>query len=258
MKFFLITFILISSLSVQAFFERQLSGVVSNRPFGLAVTAGLAYNYKIWDDSESAFWKYGYVRPKVAYDTSLLVNTAIAELQIYPVSIFGFSVGSSYAYRSVTKNEEYNCDQVSCKSELHRNYFRTNLNLGAGNFISSLSYQVEHYYISHDDLLPSVDLGTLLLIPNENGQQEKMVAFLGYKASDDIDVGVLEMFNQVTDSAMDTKTKSEGQYVVARLKQGEFKYMGGFGTFGTDYNEKSFAAILKIVWVIDPTLSLAD
>lgn len=258
MKLVLVLFALVSGLNAQAFFERQVSGVASNRPFGLVLTAGLAYNYKIWDDSETTFWKYGYIRPKVSYDTSFLVNTAIAELQVYPISIFGFAVGSSYAYRSVKKNEEYDCDKVSCTSELHRNYFRANLNLGAGNFISSLSYQVEHYYISKDDNLPSVDLGTLLLLPQENGQQEKMVAFLGYKASEFIDVGVLEMFNQVKDPSTDIKTKSEGQYLVARLKQGEFKYMGGVGTFGTDYNEKSFAAIFKVIWVIDPTLSLAD
>ncbi|MBC7456821.1 MAG: hypothetical protein H7235_00985 [Bdellovibrionaceae bacterium] len=258
MKIILALMALISNLNAEAFFERQVSGAASNRPLGLVLTVGIAYNYKIWDDSETTFWKYGYIRPKVTYDTSFLVNTAMTELQVYPVSIFGFAVGSSYAYRSVKKNEEYDCDQVSCKSELHRNYFRTNLNLGAGNFISSLSYQVEHYYISKDDNLPSLDLGTLLLLPKKNGLQEKMVAFLGYKATEFIDVGVLEMRNQVIDPSTDMKTKSEGQYIVARLKDGDFKYMGGIGTFGTDYNEKSLAAIFKVIWVIDPTLSLAD
>mgnify|MGYP000991587762 CR=1 FL=1 len=258
MNLLLTALVFISSLSAEAFFERQISGVVSNRPSGLALTAGLAYNYKVWDDSQTTFWKYGYIRPKIGYDTSFLVNTGMAELQVYPISILGFTAGSSYSYRSIKKNEEYNCDQVSCQSELHRNYFRTNLNLGAGKFISSLSYQIEHYTISHDDLWPSVDFGTLLLIPHENGQQEKMTAFLGYKASDTLDVGVLEMFNQVTDQSTDIKTKSEGQYVVARLKEGDFKYMAGLGTFGTDYNEKSFAAIFKVIWVIDPSLSLAE
>ncbi len=258
MKMILVLFALVSGFNAQAFFERQVSGVASSRPFGLVLTAGLAYNQKIWDDSSETFWKYGYIRPKVAFDTSFLVNTAVAELQVYPISIFGFAVGSSYAYRSVQKNEEYDCDKLSCRSELHRNYFRANLNLGAGNFISSLNYQVEHFYISRDDNKPSVDLGTLLVLAPKNAQQEKMIAFFGYKMSEYIDVGVLEMFHQATDPATDIKMKSEGQYFVARVKHEDFKYMGGVGTFGTDYKEKSFAAIFKVIWVLDPTLSLAD
>ncbi len=258
MKILLSFFILIISLTSQAFFERQISAVASNRPFGLVLTGGLAYNYKLWDDSGEQFWKYGYIRPKVAFDTSFLVNTAITEIQVYPISIFGVTLGSSYAYRSVDKNEEYDCAKVSCRSELHRNYFRTDINLGAGSFISSLSYQVEHYYISHDNLLSSVDLGTLLLIPHENGQQEKMIAFFGYRASDFIQVGVLELFNQATDPSVSERKKSEGQYIVARLKGPDLSYTAGVGTFGTDYNEKSFAVFVKMNWSFDPSLSLNE
>ena len=256
MKLFLTIILFMTAFNAQAFFERKIYGIGSANPTGLVLSAGVAYNQKIWDDSGEKFWKYGYIRPKVAFDTSFLVNTVSAELQTYPISILGFSFGSNYAYRSIQHNDDFSCDLYNCRGEMHRNYFRANANLGAGDYISSLSYQVEHFYNSHDDSKPSVELATLLLIPHEKGIQEKYVAFFGYKLSDDLNFGLLELYNTVSDSGM-TK-KSEGQYLVASVSVDKLKCTAGLGTFGSDYNEKSFSLIVKINWLLDPSLSLND
>ncbi len=256
MKTFLSLILFATAFDAQAFFERKVYGVGSTNPAGLVLSAGMAYNHKIWDGSEEKFWKYGYIRPKVAFDTSFLVNAVSAELQTYPISIFGFSFGSNYAYRAVQHNDDFSCDLYNCRGEMHRNYFRVNANLGAGDYISSLSYQVEHFYNSHDDSKPSVELSTSLLIPHENGIQEKYVAFFGYKLSDDMNFGVLEMYNAV--SGFGGTKKSEGQYLVTSVSVDKLKCTAGVGTFGSDYNEKSLSLIVKINWLLDPSLSLND
>ena len=256
MKLFLTIAFFMTVSNSQAFFEHKVYGLASNNPLGLVLSAGLAYNQKVWDDSTEKFWMYGYIRPKVAFDTSFLVNTASAEIQVFPISIFGFTLGSNYAYRSVEDSPDFSCDLYNCRGEMHRNYFRVNANLGAGDFVSSLSYQVEHFYNSNDDMKPSVELATLLLIPEENGIQERYTAFFGYKLSDDLSFGVLEMYNMV--SGQGVTTKSEGQYLVASVSVDKLKVTTGLGTFGSDYNEKTFSLIVKINWLLDPSLSLND
>ena len=256
MKIFLTIILFVTTFNAQAFFERKVYGLVSTNPTGLVLSAGMAYNQKVWDHSEEKFWNYGYIRPRVAFDTSFLVNTAVAELQVYPISILGFSFGSNYSYRSVKHSDDFSCDLYNCRGEMHRNYFRVNANLGAGEFISSLSYQVEHFYNSNDDMKPSVELATLLLIPQKNGIQERYTAFFGYKLSDDMNFGVLEMHNIV--SGQGVTTKSEGQYLVASVSVDKLKCTAGVGTFGSDYNEKTFSLIVKINWLLDPSLSLND
>lgn len=258
MKIFLTLCLLFSSLTSQAFFEKKLAGAASNKPSGGVINTALAYNYKVWDDSETTFWKYGYLRPKASFDTSFLINTVGAELQVYPISIFGVAVGSNYAYRSIKHNDEFDCDLVNCKGEVHRNYFRANANLGFGKFISSLTYQVEYFYNSKDDQLPSVEFNTLLLIPHKDGRQERRIAFLGYKWSDTIDIGVLGMRNEMTAGGTSETKKSEAGYLVGSFKVDDLKWQAGLGTYGSDYNPSGLSALLKVTWVLDPTLSLND
>lgn len=258
MNFLILILFTFFSLNSQAFFERKISGVASNHPAGGVLNLGLAFNYKMWDDSEKNFWNYGYIRPKISYDTSILVNTVGAELQLYPISIFGISFGTNYGSRSVQNNEDFNCEQINCKGDLQRDYYRLNASIGFGDVISSLSFQSERLSPRNDQGLTSLDFSTLLLLPSgQTSTQEKTIAFMGYKLSDDFQIGLLEMFHKISAGNWETH-KSEGQYFVGSLRHNEFKYMAGLGTFGSDYNEKTFALIVKINWLLDPSLSLND
>jgi hypothetical protein len=256
MKIILIFFLLVSSLSAQAFFERKVYGMGSTNPEGLVLSAGLAYNYKLWDDSEKNFWNHGFIRPKVSFDTSFLVNTVVGELQVYPIALVGITVGTNYAYRNVRRSNDFDCDIYNCKDELRREYYRVNLNLGAGDIITSLSFQNERLSPRGDDVRPSVELTTLLLIPHEEAIQKRYFAFVGYKLSDDLNFGLVEMFNEM--SGPGGTRKSEGQYIAGSLKVDKLQTLLGVGTFGSDYNDKTFSFIVKINWLLDPSLSLND
>ncbi len=256
MKTLLAILLLVTSLSAQAFFERKVYGMGSTNPEGVVLSAGLAYNYKLWDNSEKNFWNQGFIRPKASYDTSFLVNTAVGEVQAYPIALVGLTVGTNYAYRGVRRSNDFNCDIYNCKDELRREYYRVNLNLGAGDFITSLSYQNERLSPRGSDIRPSVELTTLLLIPFEQAIQKKYFAFLGYKLSDDLNFGLVEMYNEMSGSF--GTQKSEGQYIAGSMTVDKVKTLIGLGTFGSDYNDKTFSLIVKINWLLDPSLSLND
>lgn len=248
--FFLILFLTLQS---SAYFERGLSAAAGTNPKGANIKASLAYNYEVWSarTNESDFWKYGYLRPKVFFESSYYINTTAAELQIYPVAIFGGAIGTSYADRTVTSLDLLECDTVNCKGQLRKSYYNVNLNLGYGSLLAVLLYEKDYLQSSESDR-PLVEYSSMLPIPEKNSELEKNIAFIGFKINEKMTMGFYESLYKIKDK------KSEGLYLVANYKEEDFSYTLGAGTFGSDYYEKSFAAFVKISWILDPTLSLND
>ncbi len=254
MKLLLVIFIL-GAVKAPAFFERGLSAAAGTNPKGASVNASLAYNQLLWDGrvhgDESQFWKYGYLRPKTYYESSFYINTLGAELQIYPISIFGGSVGTSYADRTVKSLDLYECDQVDCKGQVSKTFYNLNLNLGYQSWVMVLFYQNTQLEASSE--VPAlVEYSSMLLIPKKSSSLDTKVVFLGYKLTEQITAALYGTHYQIESK------KSEGQYLVVSYKYDDYSWIVGTGAFGSDYNEKTFAAFVKVSWLFDPTLSLID
>lgn len=255
MKIFLI--ILLFSTQVLAFFERGLSAAAGSNPAGGSLTGSLAYNYKAWDtrtaENGHPFWMYGYVRPKISYETSFYINSLDAEIQIYPISIFGVTFGTAYVERAVKRLDLFDCDLVNCKGQVRKNYFNVNLNLGYGPWLGALVYGKDYLdAVDESNPRPLVQYSSMLLFNQNATEMERKVAFLGYKLTEALTLALYESYHELEGK------KSEGQYVVGNYKNTHFSYIVGAGTFGSDYNEKTFAAFVKVSWLLDPSLSLND
>ncbi len=155
MRYILVILFLFSgAVKVSAFFERGLSAAAGSNPKGANINASLAYNQLLWDgrsqNDESRFWKYGYLRPKVYYETSYVINTVSAELQVYPISIFGGSVGYKNSDRAVKSLELYECDKVNCQGQVTKSFYNLNLNLGYGSWVMALIYENTQLKASSD------------------------------------------------------------------------------------------------------------
>lgn len=255
MKFLIGAIALIFSMQTQAFFERKLGAMVISNPIGASLSAGLAYNYKVWSDSDVNFWKYGYIRPKVNYDTSYAINTFSGEIQLFPISLLGVSFGSFHAYRNVKELWSFNCDTYNCAGQLRRNFYRINLNLGYKDYVTSIAFTKDYLYTS-DAYLPFVDYSSMLLIEGPSSEQDRLLAFFGYKLSEKLNVGVIEMYSQIHNKS--GSNKSEAQFLAVNAKADDMNWVVGMGTFGSDYHEKFFSLLVKVSWSIDPTLSLND
>lgn len=254
MKYILVILFLFSgAVKAFAFFERGLSAAAGSNPKGANINASLAYNQFMWDgraqNNESPFWKYGYLRPKVYYETSYVINTVSAELQVYPISIFGGSVGYKNSDRAVKSLELYECDKVDCQGQVTKSFYNLNLNLGYSSWVMALIYENTQLKAS-SDIPPLVEYSSMLLIPSRSETMENKVAILGYKWNENLTIGFYENFYQIKDK------KSEGQYLVGNYKYDDLSWVVGAGTFGSDYFEKTFAAFIQLSWKLDPSLSL--
>lgn len=256
MRILIAILFLIFSFQVQAFFERGLSAAAGNNPAGANINASLAYNYKVWDkrsDSNDAlFWNYGYLRPKISYESSVYINTFDAQLHIYPISLFGIIVGTQYSERAVKSLDLFDCDLANCKGNVRKNYYKLNLNLGYGSVIGALAYGKDFLEGSDNNTPSLVEYNSMLLFPQKTTVLENKVAFVGYKWSKNFTLALYESYYEIESK------KSEGQYIVGNYKDGDFSWLVGVGTFGSDYNEKTFAGFVKVSWLLDPSLSLGN
>ncbi len=260
-KLFLIFIFL--SLQSQAFLEKKLSASALYNPVGTGISLGLAYNYKLWGQSdldiektsekppEKKSWMYGYIRPKVQADISGLINGAAVELQIFPISIFGVTFGSQYIDRHIKKTAYFDCDLVNCENELNRDYWKINLALSYSGFVSLLQYQKDRYQIRDDNQL-FMEYSSLLLLSKDQLNLEKKIAFLGHEITDQLTLGLLEFYQELGPK------KAEAQFLTGMYKYEDKKIFAGIGTSGSDYTEKYIALFVKLTWVLDLTLSLVD
>jgi hypothetical protein len=176
-------------------------------------------------------------------------------LQIFPISIFGVSVGTSHAYRNVKELGSFNCDFNNCAGQLRRNFYRVNLNLGYQDYIASFAYTKDFLFPSNITQ-PFVDYSSMLLIEDSSTQQDRLLAFLGYKLSERLNIGVVEMMAHMHNNS--GRTRAEGQYLAVTAKADDSNWLVGLGTFGSDYHEKFFSLLVKVSWSFDPSLSLND
>ncbi len=93
-------------------------------PVGAQIAVLPGASQLLWGDPQD--WKYGYVRAGLNLYTSAVVNRAGIELQFFPISILGVSVG----YDSGTRNfipKWLDCDRYACTGRVDRRYARLNL-----------------------------------------------------------------------------------------------------------------------------------
>lgn len=242
-----------TSLTSYSYFERQLGGLVISKPQGVILSAALAYNYELWkSQTKDNFWMYGYLRPKVGLDSSFLVNTVFSELQIFPISILGVSMGSAYAHRSVTDLAEFDCKLYECQKEFSKQYIKGQLAVGWGSIKAMYSYQEDRIYADQTDKPFLVETGVRLLMKSGFNLLAKQSMFVGYDLNSQWNIGGLYMFNRMN------RTESEHHYALLQYKPLPWKVGLGVGTFESEYVKKSFSALVKVSWSVDPTLSLME
>lgn len=205
---------------------------------------------------------YGYLRPKLNWDTSVFVNTLNAEVQVFPVSIFGFSFGTSDTRRDPKKLREFECDIYECKGNVKRNYIKASAAIGFAGVKIAYFYQRDFMNFDQNTDRPGVvDMNNSLLINTGHSQVDKQQVFAGYGFTDKLDVGLLYMQNTAkTSPSADVLSKSQsvGQFVAGMYKMDQFKWTAGLGTYESDYMRRQFSALVKVSWLLDPTLSLMD
>jgi hypothetical protein len=217
---------------------------------GAELYADSGYNQLLWGKKESPKdILYGLIRPSLGASSSAVVNSAKAEIEIFPISFIGLAVGRQYQ-NSNFEFPFFDCEAVTCKGEYQRNYVESKMVLGFKGWILLGNYKVDTL-LSPDKRIPMADWRNVIVgEPGEEVQIDKKLMF-GKIFSNQM-LGVLLENTRFEGSG----ERKESFAAIYQLRQKDTSYMMGIGAFHTDQQPMGFQFYFRIHHVALPSLKL--
>jgi hypothetical protein len=249
----IIFLILFSALTSFAQSQFDLSAGVQGRSrptIGAEAYVDSGLNKVFWGEkNEPKDFLYGLIRPSLGVSTSAVINSAKAEIEIFPISFLGFSVGRQY----MNSNFEFpffECKEVTCTGEFQRNYVEMKMALGLKGWILVGNYKVDTMTSPNDDE-PMADWRNVIVgNPGEEVQIDRKLLFgkiFGNKL-----VGVLAEYTQFLGS----REFKESYAAVYQFKKNNTAYMFGAGSFYSSQQPTSLILYFRINHQYFPSLKL--
>lgn len=217
---------------------------------GAELYAESGYNQILWGQKKTPKdFLYGLVRPSLAVSSSGVINSFKGELEVFPISILGFSVGRQI----INSNFDFpffNCEEITCKGEFIRNFVESKMVLGFKGWVVLGNFKVDTLR-SPDRNRPMADWRHVIIgEPGEEVQIEKKL-LIGKTFSNKL-AGVLIENVQFQGS----KERKESFAAVYQEKRNETNYMIGAGALHSDQQPMALIFYFRIHHVALPSLKL--
>lgn len=240
-------------LSVFSWAKFDLSTGLQGRTLptiGAEVYADSGYNFVFWGKKEDPKdFLYGLIRPSVGVSSSGVINGAKAELEFFPISILGITVGRQI----INSNFEFpffDCDEVNCKGEFQRNYVEGKAVIGAKGWILMGNYKVDHV-TSPDRGRPMADWRNVIVGDIRSDVQIEKKLLLAKTFNNKL-IGILGENVQFQGS----RERKESYAAVYQFKHKETSYMFGAGAFHTSQEPMGLIFYFRAHHVWFPSLKL--
>ena len=224
-------------------------------PLGAQATATLGYDFLLWDRSTSpkTVWHYGYLRGALNFATSAVVNRVGFELQAFPISIFGISVGYDWGLRNYTP-KWLDCQTYECNGRIDRKFIKGNL-FGAYHslvFAGTVRYEELRAYHTSKQFF---DETTLLVGRNAGEHLLTLNPVLVYAIDDVWKAGAMSLYSR----AMDTGDFSHlyGP-LVTWTHDSILTVAGGVGLNRSPVVQSGWAAFLVVSYNLQPSLAISE
>lgn len=247
----LILALVISTLASYAKFDLSYGTQGRTLPgFGAEFYADAGYNKLLWGKREGPKdVLYGLARASLAPSTSFVINAIKAELELFPISPIGFSVGRQMI-NSTFDFPFFNCEVVTCKGNFERNFVEGKMVLGHAGWIALTSYKVDTLTSPRTDR-PMADWRNVIIgDPGTEVQVDKKI-LLGKIFSNKM-AGILMEKVQFQGS----KEYKESFAAIYQVKKKDASYMAGAGTFHSSQQGLGVIFYFRMHFVHAPSLKL--
>lgn len=125
--------------------DSRLAVVGRTYPAGAMLVGNLGVGKRIWGTQEKEgpkAWQYGYIRGVLNGATSFVVNRIGPEIQFFPISIFGLSVGHDWGVRWF-RPKWASCNEIECWGRIDRTYVRLQTMAAVKNVVISFNSRLE-------------------------------------------------------------------------------------------------------------------
>jgi len=165
-------------------------------PIGAQIVGSAGLAVPIWGSFEQ--WKYGYARLALNGGTSAVVNRIGAEVQVFPISILGVSVGFDSGVRNFVP-KFLDCRVYECTGRVDRTYIRTQMFGAVKDFSFNLNFRTETIR-SFASGKPFFDEMTLLRGRPSGETITTFNPILLYRLNPSWNVGAISLYSTAVDS----------------------------------------------------------
>ena len=216
-------------------FDAKTSASLQTYPFGAMTTVGAGYAVSIWkgnDELEDNFWKYGYTRVAAKLQTAAVTNRLTAEIEFYPISIFGLGGGGGIDARNYHKFSGVDCNNLMCDHTIDFKFVNAQLVAGFSKFVVIAAVRYDWYHTDSQDQ-PFYDYMSYLI---------------GRPSSDDMrSLTVLALYRH-----------APAVYGILNYIQGPWQATAGVGDFHNDFEPQHASAIFSIRYTFQKSIALVD
>lgn len=248
MRYFLSLFLFLSFQLKAVEFDYKVDSVLRSFPSGTFVAASLGAGLELWRKKGPL---YGYVRPSVTAQSSAVVNSVRAELDIFPISFFGFYGGIETIKRDYEKFQAFQCENLICTNKMKRSYFGNRLALAYKKFYLMSDTRIERVEIT-DKVGEFADERASLIGRSLYDQRFEGRWVAGYKMRGDLSFGLLAVYNKMK-YVQNSSTMWLG---FSRYEWDHYALLIGGGLFKTKDNQNVGTVLINLNWVPNKGLRL--
>ncbi len=249
MKKIILGLLFFGSFSIAAVtYDSHVQGLYRSFPGAVAVSVDGGAAWKLWD-KEGVL--YGYIRPNINFQTSGVTNQLRAQLDIFPVSFFGFVIGMAWNKRDYEEFSSFTCSEVNCSGQIRRSYVGHNMALAYKNFFLVSKWKVERVEMT-DRSGTFVDVRASLLARSRYDQHLEGQVIAGYKIGDQHSLGVLSIYN----SMKYFDNNSSMWMGFHRYEWDKWSLLSGVGFMDTRLNKRVGSMMLILRWTPEKGIQL--
>lgn len=221
-------------------YDSFAQGVLRTYPSGGAVEVNGGASWFLWN-GQGPF--YGYLRPNANFQTSSVTNQLRLQLDIFPISFFGFFVGVEWNKRDYEEFDTFNCESVECSGQVRRRYVGHKMALAFHQFFFTSQWRLERLEMT-DRAGVFVDVKGSILARSSYDQKLEGQMVFGYKLNSDHSIGVLNVYN----STKYYNQLSSMWLAIHRVEFGRWSLLSGAGFIKTRHSTKVGTALFILRW----------
>jgi hypothetical protein len=209
---------------------------------GLLVTPAVGYSYLLWGDPASGL--FGFVRPNVSAPLSSSSYSGRAELEIFPVTFFGFSGGRTWLHRFATATGQ-DCTLGQCLGDMSSSDLNVRALFKVGSVFGSAKYSRVFVDQASDRTQSLLDPATSLLMSPDGEIATQLQAVVGATIMPFWSAGGIYQSTTLQNSS----ATQNAEYFFARYEVGSCRFMGAAGRFESQLKNPGLSLLGSVTWV---------
>jgi hypothetical protein len=230
--------------------DYNVDGAFRSNPLSGILEGDLGYGQLLWGEA-GAGPMYGYIRPHVGAGTAGYYNSAIASLDLYPLSFLGVRAGGE-AIQNDKKYTAYDCETYQCKGRMYRTFVQSELTAGYSSYFIQLRWKRERWTLADPNNSQFIETGSGLSLSGKGDAQTVYRATLGYKLNP-----TWTILGVVNYSQSDiTREIAHFPFAAVRYTTGPYSVGVGAGVYSSTIRPQGGSAVAFFGWNIKPSLAL--